>query len=183
MENPKINSNRYWFAFYTKPRHEFKAAQQLAGAGCEYYLPTVTVMKQWSDRKKKVTEPLLKSYIFARINERERLDALQLNTIVATVSFKGIPARVPDWQIENLRTMIEKGKNVAITHEIKIGQHVKVIDGPMSGIEGIVYQTANNESMIAITIDILRRSVVAQINIADVKVLKDVEITEQVEDV
>ena len=183
MENPKIDKKRYWFAFYTKPRHEFKAAQQLAGAGYEYYLPTVKVMKQWSDRKKKVTKPLMKSYIFARINERERLDALTLKTISRTVSFHGVPARIPDWQIENLRTMVESGRNVAITHEVKIGQRVKVTAGPMEGIEGVVYQSANNESMIAIIIDFLRRSVVAQINMSDVKILEDLEISERVEDV
>jgi len=59
----KNSIDKFWFALYTKPRNEFKAEQQLIAAGITNYLPTVTLLKQWSDRKKKVTEPLLRGYI------------------------------------------------------------------------------------------------------------------------
>ena len=53
----ETSDNKYWFALYTKPRSEFKAEQQLTAVGVENYLPTITRLKQWSDRKKKVTTP------------------------------------------------------------------------------------------------------------------------------
>ncbi|MCF8259970.1 MAG: UpxY family transcription antiterminator [Melioribacteraceae bacterium] len=172
-ENLRINLNdKFWYAFYTKPRHEFKARSLILEKEIECYLPTITRLKQWSDRKKKVTEPLINGYIFAYVNEKERHQVVQVEGILNTVSFKGVPAKIPSWQIENLRLMIETGHQVALENKISIGTRVKVIDGPMIGVEGIVYQTENNESMIAITIDILRRSVVARINIADVKIIK-----------
>ena len=57
-----------WFALYTRPRHEFKALEQIKELEVETYLPTITVIKQWSDRKKKITEPLFRSYIFIFAN-------------------------------------------------------------------------------------------------------------------
>ena len=41
-----------------KTKNEFKAAKQLEAVGVEYYLPTIVKISQWSDRKKKITEPL-----------------------------------------------------------------------------------------------------------------------------
>ncbi len=154
---------RHWYALYTKPRQEFKAEEQLKANGIEFYLPTVVRIKQWSDRKKKVKEPLLKSYIFVYANERERLIALEQYAIVRTIFFSGKPAIVPDWQIQNLRKMLEKSSDVTVTDQLKIGVPVKIISGPFKDIEGVVYETVNSERMLAITIDLLRRSVVVQI--------------------
>ncbi len=162
-QNNGNGGKRYWFALYTKPRHEFKAEQQLKGCGIEYFLPTVTRLKQWSDRKKKVKEPLFKSYIFIHANEKERLTALEQYAIVRTIYFDGKPAVIPDWQIENLRKMLEKNVEVFVKDALKVGTRVRIVSGPFKDIEGIVYKTTNQEQMLAVTIDLLRRSVVVQI--------------------
>ncbi len=161
-----MNNNtekKYWFALYTKPRHEFKAEQQLQACGIEYFLPAVTRLKQWSDRKKKVKEPLFKSYIFIHANEKERLTALEQYAIVRTIYFDGKPAVIPDWQIENLKKMLEKNVEVFVKDALKVGTRVRIVSGPFKDIEGIVYKTTNQEQMLAVTIDLLRRSVVVQI--------------------
>jgi len=147
-----------WYALYTKPRHEFKAGLQLESISIEYYLPTVTRMKQWSDRKKKVTEPIMRGYIFVRCDERGRLESLEQNSIVRTVSFHGVPAIVPDWQIENLRRLLEGNPEVFITDLIKVGTKVKIIEGPFNGVEGIVTYH-QKERILAVTIETLHRSI------------------------
>ena len=81
-----------WFALYTKPRHEFKALEQLKEIEIETYLPTITVTKQWSDRKKKVIEPLFKSYIFIYSDESKRNNALTREAIIITIYFNGKPS-------------------------------------------------------------------------------------------
>ncbi len=163
MENPNLDKSKHWYALYTKPRHEFKAEEQLRGCGIEYFLPKITRLKQWSDRKKKVTEPLFSGYIFVRGNEKDRLLALEQYAIVRSIFFEGAPAIVPDWQIENLQKMLENGTDIKVTEQLKIGTKVKIISGPFKDVEGIVYQTPNQEQMLAITIDLLRRSVVVKI--------------------
>ncbi len=163
MENPNLDKNKHWYALYTKPRHEFKAEEQLNGCGIEYFLPKITRLKQWSDRKKKVTEPLFSGYIFIRGNEKDRLLALEQYAIVRSIFFEGAPAIVPDWQIENLQKMLESGSDIEVTEQLNVGTKVKIISGPFKDVEGIVYETPNQEQMLAITIDLLRRSVIVKI--------------------
>jgi transcription antitermination factor NusG len=163
LVNPEYSENKKWYALYTKPKHEFKAEAQLAANDIEYYLPTVIRIKQWSDRKKKLKEPLFNGYIFVRGNEKDRLIALEQYAIVRSIFFEGKPAIVPNWQIENLQKMLEKGGDVTVTDQLSIGTQVKIISGPFKDIEGIVYETNNQEKMLAITIDLLRRSVIVKI--------------------
>ena len=56
-----------WFVLYTKPHQEIKIAEQLKEIGVSSYCPTVTVVKQYSDRKTKITKPLMPSYVFVFI--------------------------------------------------------------------------------------------------------------------
>ncbi len=163
MKNPDYSKEKKWFALYTKPRHEFKAEIQLSTCDIEFFLPTIVRVKQWSDRKKKVKEPLFSGYIFVYGNERDRLIALEQYAIVRSIFFEGRPAIVPDWQIENLKKMLEKGEDITVTEQLAIGTSVKIISGPFKDVEGIVLESANNEKKLAITIDLLRRSVIVRI--------------------
>ncbi len=154
---------RHWYAMYTKPRSEFAAAKQLRAEGIEIYLPTATVIRQWSDRKKKLTEPVFKSYIFVHCNEKERLIAVQQKAIVKTVSFLGKPSIIPDWEIESLRKTLERTNEFDLSDKPKIGQKVKIVDGPFKGVVGTVYEDENQERYLAVTIELLRRAVVVHL--------------------
>ncbi len=164
--------NKYWLAFYTRPRHEFTARTDILHMGIEVYLPVITVLKKWSDRKKRVTEPLFKSYIFAYCNEAERLRILQSKSIVTTLFYNGKPAHVPDWQIDGVRKMLEGNEEVKIVEGIKKGARIKITDGPFTGIEGVIYSPENDEKYVAVSLDILNRSVVAKLPVKDIEILK-----------
>ena len=112
------NNEKTWFALYTKPRSEFKASQQLAGVEVEHYLPTITRLKQWSDRKKKVTEPLIRGYIFIYTNENQRLASVEQPSIVRCVFDGGHPASIPDWQIDNIRKMLSLKSEIIVYNGI-----------------------------------------------------------------
>jgi len=155
-------NKRWWFALYTKPRSEFKAAEQINEAGVEYYLPSITKVKQWSDRKKKVTEPLLKGYIFIYANEKERIISLEQYSVVRCLTERGRAAKIPDWQIENLKKMLSSDSNVLVKEGLIPGTKIKIKEGPFEGVIGIL-QEIDNEKSLAISIDLLNRSVVAHL--------------------
>lgn len=158
----KNSVEKFWFALYTKARNEFKAEQQLLAAGITSYLPKVTLLKQWSDRKKKVTEPLLRGYIFIHANEEERLISLEQQSIVRCVFDAGRPARIPDWQIDNLKTMIATKVDIIVHKGIVPGARVIIRNGPLGGIIGTVVEGQMGKS-ISVAIDLLNRSVVASL--------------------
>lgn len=149
-----------WFALYTKPRHEFKALEQIAAFDITTYLPTTTVIRQWSDRKKKITEPLFKSYVFIHADELERNKALTSDAVLKTIFFNGKPAVIPDWEIENLKQILNNADKVTVFNGIVKGTKVEIGSGPMIGLEGVVSKVSKNEQTLAVSIEMLNRSVI-----------------------
>ena len=160
MTNQPTQKN--WFALYIKPQHEFKAKDELEKLSIQNYLPIVTKIKQWSDRKKKIDEPLLKGYIFIFADEKERLNSLENRCVVKCVSDHGRPAKIPDWQITNLKNMLShKGEFMVLERLVK-GLKVEIVEGPFKGVQGVVQQT-ETQNQLAVTIELLNRSVIVHL--------------------
>ncbi len=151
-------TEKYWYALYTKPRHEFKAAEQISSLGIELYLPTITRLKQWSDRKKKVTEPLLRSYIFINAIEKERITCLDLQPIVNCLMEGSRAAIIPNNQIENLRHFIKAENEYFVYEGIVNGTIIRIKEGPFKDIQGVVVDS-NHCKAIGVTIPLLNRTV------------------------
>jgi len=163
MPNNQNKLLKHWYALYTKPKHEFKAKLQLHHLEIENYLPTIIITKKWSDRKKKVEEPVFRGYIFIYVNESERLLALKQSTIIKTICFEGKPCIVPQWQIENLKKMLKVNPEVFISDKIEIGTKVKITEGPFSDIIGIVIEYKPGEKYLGVTIEMLHRTVLVRL--------------------
>ena len=134
-----------WFALYTKARNEKKVAERLQQLGMEAYCPMVTQMKQWSDRKKKVEVPLLSSYVFINITERERASVFEVPGVVRYLYWLGKPAIIKDIEICALKEGL-KGTQTSVEIEgIQPGDTIAIINGPFQGKEGIVSQVEKNK--------------------------------------
>lgn len=155
-------TGKNWYALYTRSRSENKAAEQLNNEGIIYYLPMITKWKKWSDRKKKISEPLLKGYIFVYADEKERMLSLEQNSVVRCIFDMGRPARIPEWQINNLKKMLSKETDLLIKDGLVPGIKVKIREGPFEGVIGVI-QESDNGNTIAVSIDLLKRSVVAHL--------------------
>ena len=151
-----------WFALYTKPRNEFKAAVQIGKCGIHYFLPAIIRIKQWSDRKKKITEPLLRGYIFIYAGEKERIISLEQQAVVRCIFDSGRPAKIPQWQIDNLKTMLNSNSELFIKEGLIPGTQVRIKDGPFDGVIGIVKNSESGKT-IAVSIDLLNRSIIAHL--------------------
>ena len=106
-----------WFPVYTNPRAEKKAYQALVGKGIETYLPLHRHLKQWSDRKKWVEEPFIKSYLFVHIREHEQANILMTRGISRFIYFSGKIASMPDRQIDELRLIMASPYDLEVTEE------------------------------------------------------------------
>ena len=130
-----------WRVFYTFPRAEKKCEERLAKARIEVFLPQRSVVRQWKDRKKKVVEPLFRNYIFARVNERERLQVLRTQGVVQCVSFGGRLAGVSEEEVEQIRIAQKEGGRLSVVdYEPRParGEVVSVVEGPLRGLRGEV---------------------------------------------
>ncbi len=137
-----------WYVLYTKPRQEKKIADALNAMSIEAYCPLITVVRQWSDRKKKVQLPLITSYVFVRIEEHKRDEVFRISGIVRYLFWLGKPALVRDEEIEVLKKYLE---GVFSSFEISVIEKNSVLsvsEGPFKGFEGIVKRENNNHIQI-----------------------------------
>ncbi len=163
-----------WYAIYTRPRHEKKVFDQLTEKKIESFLPLITRVRQWKDRKKKVDMPLFNSYLFVHIDYKNRFSVLQTKGVVKIVNFNGVPAVVPDWQIESLRKMLEHPEKIQLENYIRPGEIVEVIEGPFKGMRGMVRKTKNQTRLI-VTIEGIMQSVSVEIDTDFVKRVEEPE--------
>ncbi len=152
-----------WFAAYTRPRHEKKVLELLKNREIEAYVPLVKEVHQWSDRKKLIEEPLIRSYVFVHIPPKHQLYVVETEGIVHFVTFHKELAAIPDFQIEALKRTIESGMKLQSQTYLKTGQMVEVIDGPLQGIIGHI-QRIENESKFVISLDAVQVAYEIQID-------------------
>ena len=123
-----------WYAAYTKPRNEKKALERLLAAGIETYLPIQRRLKQWSDRKKMVEEPLFRSYIFVRITQKDYYNVLNTYGVVRYVTFEGKAVPIPNNQIDLIKNLLEQNVEIeAVEESLEPGTRVEVKFGSLIG--------------------------------------------------
>jgi transcriptional antiterminator RfaH len=153
-----------WFALYTKSRTEKRVNEELLAKGLTTYLPLDKKLKQWSDRKKWVEEPFIRSYIFVNI-EPENLDkALNTPGVVKVIWFDGKPAPIQEKQIEIIKSILNSNESYEISSQtFAPGEKVRVEGGLLKGLEGeLVYHL--NKYKVLVRIETINQNILIRIN-------------------
>ena len=134
-----------WYALYTKPRNEKKVEEQLHKMGLEVFCPKVTVVKQWSDRKKRVSQPLIPSYVFVKIKEQERDLVFSVSGVVRYLFFLGKPAIIKESEINAMKeTLNHDFKEVGVM-DLEKGQKFTIEEGTFKGQEVTFLEQKGNK--------------------------------------
>lgn len=156
--NPTDISERHWYVAYTKLFHERKTAENLQKMGIRSFVPVREEIHQWSQRKKKVMKVLIPQMIFIYGTNEERLEALSLPAISHYMVLRGehAPAIIPDEQMERFMFMVDYSDETIemFTSPLEVGQTVKVIKGPLSGLEGELIEI-EGKTKIVVRLDLL----------------------------
>lgn len=158
---------RCWLAAYTRSRHEKQVAEQLAVKGVESLLPLYRRFNRWSDRIQPVRTPLFPGYVFVHASKPERLLVLQTAGVIQIVSFAGGPLPLSDDDVARLKSCQCRPGEIEPHPYLKIGQRVRVKDGPFSGWEGILLRK-QNAARLVISLDPIMKSVAINLHGADV---------------
>lgn len=163
MSETKQGVQRNWLALYTKPKQEQKAELQIERYGIQVYLPMITRLSKWSDRTKKIREPLIKGYIFVYANEKERLQALENPSVVRCLLENGRPAVIPEYQIDNLKHFVKEEFEYKIVNAITPGMRVRIKSGAFKDVTGVIVQENGNNAL-AVSIELLNRTVLSYLS-------------------
>lgn len=132
-------SSYSWYAARTRCGQELKVRDRLLRAGVEHFIPTV---RSVGSRKERA---LVNSLVFLRATKPEALDLANVG---------GLPVKyiidcatrtllvVPDKQMEDFRRVLDLSLegSVPLDRPLSLGDRVKVIKGPLKGVEGHVVE-------------------------------------------
>ena len=153
-----------WYAVHTRARHEKVVAQRLTEQGVTTFLPMITEVHRWSDRKKSVELPLFGCYVFVKLPStgEERLRVLRIDSVFKFVGARGLGTPIAEAQIDAVRTLIGQQLPWSAHPFLQIGQRVRVRGGALDGVEGILL-SRNDDNTLVVSIDAIQRSLAVRI--------------------
>jgi transcription antitermination factor NusG len=168
-----MNDSKKWFAVYTRPRSEKKVTEHLTRKKIDNYCPVNKVIKQWSDRKKVIYEPLFSSYVFVRVSEFGITSLKQIPGIINVVYWLGKPAVIRDSEIEVIKRFLCEHINIKLEKKaMAINDQIEVLGGPLMELEGKVLSIGNNTVKVALPS--LGYMMFAELETSNVKVISHI---------
>ena len=146
--------------------HEKRVTQQLEQRSVEHFLPLYESARRWKDRRVRLQMPLFPGYVFVKLALRDRLQLFQIPGIVHLVSFSGRPAPLPQEDIQAIRSCLDRGHQVEPHPYLKAGRRVRVMSGPLKGLEGIILRR-KNKTRFVLSFELIARSVAVEIGDID----------------
>jgi transcription antitermination factor NusG len=156
-------SDLNWFAATVKWHHEKAVAEHLRAQSLQEYLPIVKTSHSWSDRTKTLDLPLFPSYVFCRVSIEDCFRVLRTPSVYSLVGYGGVPACIPNSEIEAVERMLRSGCPVGPWPLMQAGQRVRIERGALSGMEGFLVRE-KSVVRVVISIELLQRSVAVEID-------------------
>lgn len=160
-------SQMFWYAAYTSSRHEKTVAEHLRQRDVECFLPLYETVRRWNNGRHRVQLPLFPSYVFVRMEMRNKLRVLQVPGLVQLVTFQGSPATLPDAEVETLRSALAAGVMAQPYRYLNVGSKVEVCRGPLQGMRGILLRH-QGQFRVVISVEMIMRSIVVEVDASDV---------------
>lgn len=168
--------SKFWIAAYTRPRSEKKSAAELSRLGIETYVPIQTVVRQWSDRKKKVDVIVIPMIIFAKVSQEEIEVLKKFNLGLKPLVLRGQnnPAKIPETQIDKLKFILKEADSPVtfVEYLFNLTDTVKVIRGQLLGLIGKVERITEGKTKLIICLDMLGGAMV-EIDSNDLEIYHD----------
>ncbi|MBT9612757.1 MAG: transcription/translation regulatory transformer protein RfaH [Burkholderiales bacterium] len=142
------HANKAWYLIYTKPRQETLAQENLERQGYGVYLPKVRQMRRRRGKQEAVVEPLFPRYLFIHLDTQSDNWAPIRSTfgVASLVRFGSEPAQVPDELVAHLKSQEgQEGLHEWAEPKMKVGDRVRVAEGPLKGVEGILLAKSGQE--------------------------------------
>ena len=161
----------HWYAVYTQPRHEHKVNERLVRKNIETFLPLIERWSRRRDRRKRIHLPLFPGYLFVRspMDAYSHLEILKTDSVVRILGNDGKPIPIPNEQIFTIHALIKNGVAVTPCPYLKEGMRVRVVNGPLIGIEGIFVKAQPQKHRLVLSVDLIKESVSVEIDELDVE--------------
>jgi|SRR5215813_10256058 len=167
-----------WYALHTRSRHEKRVASELEQKGIATFLPLLTEVRKWSDRRMKIDVPLFSCYVFVNMTKspETRVSVLRTPGVLTVVGGNQLGSPIPDHEIEQIQTILERKIPFSAHPFLEVGQRVRIRGGALDGIEGVLSRFKGTDSLV-VSVQTIQRSLSITVEGYDVEPLGPVKRT------
>ena len=160
-----------WYAIYTRSKHEQKVNDRLGRKRIETFLPLIERWSRRKDRRKRIKLPLFPGSLFARaaMDANTYFEILKTDSVVRVLCNEDQPSPIPYEQVHAIQVLIKNGIAVTPIPYLREGRRVRVVNGPLMGMEGILLKTKPNKHRLVLSVDLLQESVSVEIDELDIE--------------
>lgn len=160
-----------WFALYVQVNHEREVTNRLEQKEIGSFLPLMECWSKRKDRRKKVSVPMFRGYIFVRtvLDNYTHVNILKTPGALRILGNSEGPVPIPHFQIENLQTVLRSPNPLTLNPYLKEGNWVRVVRGPLAGCMGILLRHNPKKGRLIVSIDMICKSVSVELDVEDVE--------------
>ena len=157
-----------WHALYVRHQHEKAIEANLRRNDFEALTPAYSSIRKWKDRTRRLMVPLFPGYVFLHGGLKFKSKILATPGVCSFVTFGGVPATIPEAEIESIRRVTESSCAVEPHPYLKCGDRVRIISGQLTGIEGLLVRRKSSLRLV-LSADMLERSIAVEIDASEVE--------------
>ena len=163
--DPSSGTGEQWYALHTRAQHEKSVISHLQRQGLTTFLPLVSEVHRWSDRRKVVQLPLFSCYAFVhmRLAPESWAKVMGVTGVLRFVGTRGMGVPIPDSQIHAVQTLLSSSLSYQICPFLQVGQRVRIRGGSLDGVEGLLI-ARNGDRTLVISVEPIQRSLSVQID-------------------
>jgi transcription termination/antitermination protein NusG len=166
-ETPEDLLIPHWYALYTRSHCEQLVCDQLAAKGFQLLLPRIEAWSHRAGKRHLIFVPMFPGYLFLR-HALDKTSYIEVRKARGLVRILGEgwdrPSVVPDAEIEAIQTVLNASLPIMPHSYLREGQRVRITQGPLSGVEGVLVQSKPAKGLLILSVDLLQRSVAVEVD-------------------
>jgi len=150
-----------WVVLHCRPRCEKKLERYCSERQLPVYLPVIEKLHRYGGRERRFNVPLFRGYLFCVTPPAEKA-RLRQNQYVANL-LEVCDQEQLVGQLRQIRVALQAGSRIEVMPYLEEGKMVRVTDGPLKGVEGIVARF-KGETRVVINVDMIQQSVALEVD-------------------
>jgi transcriptional antiterminator NusG len=157
----------HWYALYTRSHCEQMVWDQLQAKGFQLFLPRIDVWSHRAGKRHLISVPMFPSYLFLRhaIDKASYIEVRKARGLVRILGEGwdrlGV---IPDAEIEAIQAVLHMSLPIMPHPYLRAGQRVRITQGPLRGMEGILVQSKPTKGLLILSVELLQRSMAVEID-------------------
>ena len=166
-ETAAESATHRWHVLWTHSNCEQLVFDQLAAKGFDPFLPT---LETWSKRggvRRLGRVPMFRGYLFLRhsMDKTSYLEVYRARGLVRVLGERWDRLDiVPNSEIEAIQKLLHSGLPILPYPYLREGQRVRITDGPLADMEGIVVRVNPKKGLLVVSVNLLQRSVAVHLD-------------------